>query len=370
MYITIVTSLKPDKYNRGGPSGLIWEIEQLLKNLGHDVNECLCNMSFDNAVIAQLSIMGLVDYKISNGYEKADKIIVYPDVIIKSIQQKYHKKCIVIGPDATSMVRYRKYKIYKWVNIIEGIKKLYQYIFYRRFKIFEKRYIPMVIKHVVVGIDDRNWLAKEVLPSFSNKIVFLRHPLLTASLVDLENNVELMSKNNSNKRFIFSGDMSKSYIGDNITVLAESLSILLKKSKCSINIYVIGKKNKWIYNIFEKINNINAEYSSWVDNYQSVCHIDRDIHCIPLKAGAGTKNRVVTAIANGVTVITTSIGMENIINDELHNVYIENNMRKFAERMMFCFKNTMESSIIINERLRFRAKTTKEFTDDIKRILK
>jgi len=54
----------------------------------------------------------------------------------------------------------------------------------------------------------------------------------------------------------------------------------------------------------------NVRYVEWVDDYTTVL-LPNDVHVVPLFAGAGTKNRVVTALSYNCRVISTDIGLEN-----------------------------------------------------------
>lgn len=362
MNIAVLTTIEPDKYNRNGPSGLLWEIIAVLERLGCMVEVCLYKQKNTSAICSHLSIMGLMSYQAEDSFinlENKDFLLVYPDVLLYSINSNVYEKTILLAPDATSMVRLRKYLAYK--NEKQRIvSRIYQYLFYKRFLCFENKYIPRVLKYVVVGINDRRWLLNSCDKNSKKKISFLRHPLLSGSMIELVAN---KYDSEVEKRFVFAGDMSFSYIGDNVRKIADALEQNLMDKK--INILVLGKKNKWIHDIFKLKENINAKYIEWLDNYGDVCLIGKDVHCVPLLTGAGTKNRVVTAIANGVEVITTSIGIENVIHHGLQGVFVINDMGNFAKKMIDLNNGVMsldEQCDIIRERQWFREKTTEEFT--------
>ena len=88
----------------------------------------------------------------------------------------------------------------------------------------------------------------------------------------------------------------------------------------------------------------------------------QDIHCVPLVAGGGTKNRVVTALANGVELISTSVGVENIPTSTGQNIYVCNSMRNFAKQMIISQQESVwdEQTMVcaIEEAEQFRQRVT------------
>lgn len=359
MNLAIVTSIVPNKKNTGGPSGLIWEIQELLKQ-ERDINiDIFIVNSSKNKYIAQLNTWGFYKGKYKNLLEKYDKILLYPDFLLGYMPSNILEKIIVLAPDASSMVGKRKYDVYMKDKSISIIKKIYQYLYYRRFIYFEKKYIPKVNKYIVVGENDRDWLRSYLkINADKEKVVFLRHPLLSYSMVDLER--VKFSNSDNNKRFIFAGDMRYSYVGVCIKEIADKLSNKLNKFSEKMNIIVIGKNNKWIADIFNEKKELNVKYYTWIENYQDVCKINTDIHCVPLIAGGGTKNRVLTALANGLNIISTEIGVENIPIQGLDNVKVADDMDTFTDEMIY-FNQLKYSKIDLIKIKNFRKLIMDEF---------
>ena len=174
MNLAIVTSIAPNKKNTGGPSGLIWEIQELLKQKSDiNVDTFIINSS-KNKYIAQLNTWGFYREKYKNSLEKYDKILLYPDFLLGYMPSKILDKIIVLAPDASEYGWKRKYDVYMKDKSISIIKKLYQYLYYRRFVYLEKKYIPKVNKYIVVGENDRDWLRSYLrIKSDKEKVVFL-----------------------------------------------------------------------------------------------------------------------------------------------------------------------------------------------------
>lgn len=369
MKILVITTIVPDKRNVGGPSGIIWEVIEFLKSQGHGID--VYNIPKDNASFQpQLHIMGLRKYDLRGlDHDPAnyDWILVYPDVLVISLPKAMLAKSIVLAPDATSMVRIRKCRMYPCNSLKNGIRKLYQYAFYRSFLHIERKYIRQVHRYLVVGINDRRWLRFHTPKAAWEKVVFLRHPLLSYSMSDLQAALPASPAKDEKLRFVFAGDLSYSYVGNSVREIA----VTLAKKKAVLSILVVGKRNQWVYDEFLHYGGTSLEirFIPWVENYQDVCRIGLDIHCMPLISGGGTKNRTVTAIANGLEVITTPIGAENIILDGVDHVTICKNMDDFASKIDAVQARGVLSSFeiadLLDKREKFRQRTTREFQDTL-----
>lgn len=331
MRVAIVTSIPPDRENRGGPSGLIWEIEQYLKNhTSHDVTTITISES-KNKYLRQFHIWGRALRPLNISLDAYDKVLVYPDFLLARLPRKYDTKITVLAPDASSMVGRRKYKQYQNDETVSWIKTVYQYLYAQNFLCFEKEYIPAVEHYLVVGKKDRLWLRSHLREEERGIVKFLLHPLLSHSLLPFD--ITSMKKPQG-RRFVFSGDMRYSYVGKNIIALAKYLSEAPSSLVSQLHILVVGKNNKWIADLFSRETEAKISYEMWLERYQDICIMGQDIHCVPLLAGGGTKNRVVTALANGLELISTSVGVENIPVSSDQNVYICTSMRDFANCMI------------------------------------
>lgn len=312
-----LTAIKPSKLNIGGPSGFPWEVIRQLRNMGYDV--IVETIEIQNPFLFRLSRLGVFISKYENDLDKYDKIMVYPDYMANYVPHKYWNKTISMGPDASSFVMARMYRIGS------GWRKLLFAVYMNIQQYNEKRWMKGLYNVCVVGKNDKRWLLMH--SDKKNKAFFLVHPFLSNSLIDLSSlKPVLLAK----KRFVFAGDLSRHYVG----VFFEELVVSIKKLDVSLSILVVGKGNYWVYNILKKADNCTVGYVSWVDDYRDICVLGQDIHCVPMFAGGGTKNRVLTALANGLEVITTPMGLENIYHDGVEGIYICRNAGSFANAMM------------------------------------
>ena len=284
--ILILTGIEPNKDNKGGPSGLIWEIIERLKSR-YSLTIKIKKIS------SNLNKLGL--FKTSNAdYTKYDLIFVYPFSLSFYVDKKFRYKTIVLGPDSPSLLFYRFY-----VHSDTLKSRIKNFILFNWFLIREKQILREFKKFVVVGKNDTRWL------KCTSKVKYLTHPILNSII---NNNNKYINIDNK-KTLVFSGDMSPKYTGNLIFDIYKQLN---KKEYFNLPIIVVGKNNKWIFELFYKSKFTNLKYISWIDDYNEICNPLHHIHVIPLLNGAGTKNRTLTACAKGVPIITTQIGFENI----------------------------------------------------------
>lgn len=361
--VIVVTSIEPDKMNLGGgPSGLIWEIinEYKKHNIAVDV---LVIPETTNRFRRVLHRYGIYLKRIS-GFEKYDRVVVYPENLAMAISAKFRNKMVVLGPDSPSL---RDSRIYKFMHkgVFKYVKLLYRYISC----LHEYRVARCVKRFIVVGRVDQLWMKRNFFIRHDNKcynsIYFLHHPLLSNVI---KNDVKYRPCNN-NRTFVFSGDLSYLHNYQFIEcVIAEIRKRNMDVNKRSIlNFIVVGKKNKWISEQLNEVPDCYTEYIRWVADYNDVCIPGKHIHCIPILVGAGTKNRTLTALANGLEIITTPVGIENIPWQGLTGCCITRNPIKFVEcifKLNQCNFDKRQYHFIESEREIFRQNVTELFKRD------
>lgn len=365
--ILILTSIRPDPLNGGGhPSGLIWEIIKIFeeKNINMDI---FVKEESTNKLYRVFHRYGIYLKKIDIDFSNYKKILVYPENLVFGIPKNFRKKVIVLGPDSPSLRDARIYKEMK-KNGISILETCLKGIYYNIAKYHEYRILKQVQLFLVVGKTDKFWMIKN--PYIENKlclkekIKFLRHPILSKVIKE-----KLKKENVEKKRFIFSGDLNYKFNNRFITGIANELKKFNSiTSKSFLKIVVVGKKNKWIADLFKNIEICDVNYIEWIEDYNDVCVIGQDVHCLPLLVGAGTKNRTLTAIANGLEIITTPIGIENIMYKNLTSIYITKNEKLFVKYMIMlnnCFLTENNLEKLIKERYIFRKNVELEYKQNL-----
>ncbi|MBD3842268.1 MAG: hypothetical protein IE909_10355 [Campylobacterales bacterium] len=292
--ILVYSAVIPNKDNRGGPTGLIWEFLEVFKEYGfHFHIEMYKNEKKYNKLGVFFKKNTALDYK------KFEQILVYPSYLIFSLPRKERKKAIVLGPDASTLLYARFEKNSSCMRF------LLRSIFLKKwFYFYERFYLSSCNKNIVVGKNDSRWL-KAAHSKFKDKISYLTHPVLS-SIKESMNNRDLYERSQEKKILVFSGDMSKKYVGAFFEDFADLVSELQN------DILIVGKNNLWIYELFLSKDKLNVIYKPWVDDYSDICNPFKHVHVAPIIAGAGTKNRSISACALGVPLLSTSIGYENI----------------------------------------------------------
>lgn len=356
--ILVMSYINLDALNRNGPSGLLHEVVGYLRS----------KMVVDFYLLQEVSCFGRVlrDFgiwmaKVSRNFKDYDYILVYPNVVALAVPISYRHKVVMLGPDSSSLL-FARFK-----KISDGIRWLKYKIRYYFALRFEKRIVKKIKCSVVVGREDVLWQKHVCTKYFDNgNIVFLRHPLLMSNLIS-----EFYLCLSDNKRFIFSGDLSKHYVGQYISNIVEALRGKISFCNRKVNILVIGKNNYWVYKEFKSIDGISLAYIEWIDDYRDVCCMGRDIHCVPLVTGAGTKNRVLSAVANAVEVITTNIGIESILytKETREYIHVVNTPEDFVKCMLLCHNSHDLSEANLDKRIEaakcFRDRTTLEFKNTL-----
>lgn len=332
MKILIITNFKLKKENENEPSSLIWYIFNfLLKFHEIDVKHIPIN--------SKLELLGF-GKKISINELRYDLYICYPLSIFKRIPNEIKSKSIVIGPDSVTLLYYRFFKTSNSFFL-----KLKNFLLVVWFSQIEKNIISLSKRFIVVGKNDSRWLKKKF---DKENISYLTHPIIDYSHKKVDY-INYPGKIN----FIISGFYNKKNCMKNINVYLKKLDSLYE---CSF--IVVGKKNKWLFKlIFNKFPK-KTFYIERVANFKEICNPIKHVHIVPLKAGAGTKNRVLTALNYDCTVLTSFVGYENIFYNYSGNKLLmlkeyelipellkTRSKTKFEEKVNLRFKNEFKSLI-------------------------
>lgn len=301
--LVMLTTITPDPENRGGPSGLPWEILEELTRDGWQVHTQLVPLA---AGRVQRRLMQLAVQLTSIQVERtdADAYIVYPSYLGRQVPPELRSRTLVLGPDATSMLYAR------CARIESGWRRWRSLCLSQWFKFHEMWLIRNLAGMLVVGRNDARWLRHFAGPALREHVHYVPHPVLhtvTKSICG--------EGTRAKPRLVFSGDLSRKYIGDFFDTF-DHAAVAAALSSTDCEIIVIGKGNRHVYDLIAK--HLPARYEAWVDNYATFCDPLRDVHAIPLMAGAGTKNRTLTALAMNVIIVSTPIGIENIDIRVLH----------------------------------------------------
>jgi hypothetical protein len=309
MKILVLSSIQPCK-DSGGPPSLLWMCLETLRKTCELVEVRIINENDLAKVksLGKLSRLGILSKKVKFENNKYDCFLVFPSYLAFNVERKFRANVVVLGPDSPSLLFARFAK--NSTNIISKVKN---YFLYKWLLLKEREILLDCNNLMVVGQNDRRWLLKNTSKELRNKLTYLPHPVLTevisSSSIKDESRIHIKP---GEKTIILSGALDRKYTG---RLIHDSISHL--KDICykyNSKVLVLGKKNYWVYELLlnYKLDRSLIRYVDWIENYCEICDPQKHIHVVPLVSGAGTKNRVLTACALGVSIVTTPIGFENI----------------------------------------------------------
>ena len=284
--ICIVTDIMPSNYNQNTPGFLINKIMDEIVNLGYEVDVKILR----KPNISTLSKLGFHQRQ-NLDFSKYHKIIFYPFHLFSLIDESIANRSIIVGPDSPSLLFQRITSICS-----KRLKPRY-FVLWHLFRIYESR-LNKASLFLCVGQED---LKKFTRINGLTHGVYLPHPIRAPEIVK--------PSFSSMKCLVITGDHSKKYANESVYKFIN----FLRTNEEKFEIRVVGPNNKWIHDEISKCYSSNLlSYQEWVSDYSQVCRVGIDIHLALLDAGAGTKNRVLDAIAFGIPVIGTTTAYENI----------------------------------------------------------
>lgn len=160
---------------------------------------------------------------------------------------------------------------------------------------------------------------------FKKKCIYIPHPV-TDMLAELH---APNWNGQENLRICFAGALSRFYTSSMLKEIVYEL--LQKKNQLSkkITLFFLGEKLEKSINLLRN-NGYKVYYTVFAESFEeylSQCHL----FIAPLVVGAGTKNRILTAVALGLDVIGTDVALENVYGMKCYN--LANNGKEVVEQI-------------------------------------
>ena len=130
---------------------------------------------------------------------------------------------------------------------------------------------------------------------------------------------------------IFVGNMEYSPNKEAVELIAFQIAPLVRKEVQKVKFLIVGRTQN-------KINSPDLIYTGIVDN---VVHIlsASDVAIAPLLHGSGTRLKILEYFSCSLPVVSTTIGIEGLDVDNKVNVMIEDDLDKFANKIIMLLKN-------------------------------
>lgn len=296
--IRIVSDIAPDALNRGGPSGLLFEILKALEEQGGARLTAEVHGLPNDRILRRAAQLLLLPSRPTHK-EWSDRLLVYPSTAIRHVPPEARHRAIVLGPDSLSLLfgraalRSGRYGLSR-ARLIAC-----------RFRRSDRWLARSLARYAVVGRADRRWIAHLAGPS--GRVFYLPHPLLSASLLPLPALAESL-RNARRPTLLFSGANNAFYSAG---LFGEVTDRLLANPAAlrGVRIRLVGSAYKRLAERFA-LSGADVSWQEWIPDYREL-FLGRVVQPVILAVGAGTKTRTLTALANGAAVVGTPVALEN-----------------------------------------------------------
>ena len=255
--------------------------------------------------------------------------LIYSDTmgLIEPVLDKIKVPCVINHHNIESCMMFRR---------AEKAKNLFVKMFYFyeacKIKNYEKKFCHQHNKNIVVSeLDKKNLMAINLL----------------ADVEVVENGVDcnyfkFNPREKLSKNLIFTGGLDWYPNLDAMIYFCEKVWPLLVKKIPDVTLTIIGK------NSGSKIDNIAKKYSNiiltgYVPDVRKYMK-EASVFICPIRDGGGTKLKILDAMAQGVPIVTTSLGCEGILVTDGEHLCIADEPKKFVEKICGMINNTDEQN--------------------------
>jgi glycosyltransferase involved in cell wall biosynthesis len=294
------------------------------------------------------------------------------DEFIKSIVEKH--KINVILTEALLMAEYARnikgiYRILDAHNIefvrafrrIEKtkniLKKVYYFLIYFRLKNYELRVIQEFEGCFVCSQIDKN-VIKKYLP--------YKEPIVIPNAVDVQY-FKPQNKESISKKIVFLGTLWYEPNLDAVKFFIDEIFPLVKEKFKDIEFWVLGEGVPSDFKRHSEKKDI--VFTGYVDDVRTYLN-ESLIFVAPLRMGSGTRFKILTAMAMGLPVVSTTVGCEGLEVRDRENICIADNPVDFANAIIKLIEdNDFRENIIKNGKEFVEKRYSREIVmDQIKRI--
>ena len=135
-----------------------------------------------------------------------------------------------------------------------------------------------------------------------------------------------------NKNLLWFGSLLDPYNKDAVFFFLEKIWPLIKKEDPEVKFTVVGRGSRKFLRRFAK-DDPSLILRDFVPNLRQIVEEAR-IFVAPIRAGSGTKLKILTAMAYGLPVVTTPIGAEGIHGENRRHFIVNNDIELFAQNVL------------------------------------
>jgi len=257
--------------------------------------------------------------------------LLYSDTLglCEPLLPNYDLPCIINHHNIESDMMLRRAK--KENSLINQLFLRYEAF---KIKLYEKKYCHMYNQNIVVSLFD-----KEILLSINQ-----------ASTVEvIENGVDCnyfkfhLRKKLSNK-IIFTGGLNWYPNVEGMLYFCKDIWPLLIKAIPGVTLNIIGKSPpEKLLKVVSKFNNIAT--TGFVPDLREYMK-DASIFICPILDGGGTRLKILDAMAQGIPIVSSSLGCEGIDVVDGENIYIANHPKEYVEKIKILINSLDEQNRI------------------------
>ena len=182
----------------------------------------------------------------------------------------------------------------------------------------EVNYLNQYDAVIVFSEDDKRKL--ETQPGLANKVFTSPFPVLDKNFVPIK------AENKPVDKLVFIGGDGHSPNHEAVKWYIDEIAPLIAKFS-NIKLHVIGK---WSANTISAIDpNGVAQFAGFVDDIIEYC--DNSVMLVPVRTGSGIRTKILYSMAQGVPVISASIGCEGILVKDKESILVANSPLEFAQ---------------------------------------
>jgi glycosyltransferase involved in cell wall biosynthesis len=221
--------------------------------------------------------------------------------------------------------------------------KLYNMINSKRDKYLEIKALKNALHIFVCSFADKEKILNEI-PNIENNISIIPNCI---NYGEFKNNDHQTPQKENNKKYkiLFMGLLS---YAPNVDAV-HSICRYIAPKVSNADFYIVGRDPP-------KVNKPdNVKFLGYVDDIRSYIN-NSDVCLAPLKYGSGTRFKILEYMAMGKPIISTSKGAEGIDYTNNVDIYIEDDITKFADRLKDFFLDDEYLKIGLNARNLVRTK--------------
>ncbi|MBC8266777.1 MAG: glycosyltransferase family 4 protein [Flavobacteriales bacterium] len=244
----------------------------------------------------------------------------YYDIIKKNSKAKIILRAHNIESDIwKGLAKQTTIFLKKWyLNLLQ--KKLYHY---------EKEIVTKMDGIICISDKDANWMKKQT----SKKIITIPFA------IDTENQANTSVEKNT---IFHIGSMDWMPNIEGVKWFLEKVFPIINQKNENLILHLAGRNMpKFFYDYSTKNIIVHGEVNN-AKEFMEKHHL----MIVPLWSGSGIRIKILEAMAVGKIIISTSIGADGINYKDKKNILIANTQEDFANKIIWCFENPIESKNI------------------------